>query len=279
MTVRYRVMTRADIAAGMRLTEIAGWNQTPTDWERFLSDSSDGCFVAEYLDRVIGTSATIEYGGGVAWVSMVLVDPRYRGQGVGTELLQRAVQHLDARGVPCIKLDATPLGRPIYEKSGFVSEYDVERWELRRKGSRPSIGQEPVPDLEDVLRMDREVFGADRGSLLRSVAEVAPDLTLARRNQGAIAGYTLGRRGPLADHLGPWVAVDEEIAASLLDEFLARSGRDLVFVDCIPSNAWVVPLLEARGFEFSRPLIRMCRGKNMPEAPDAVGAIVGPEFG
>ena len=74
-------------------------------------------------------------------------------------------------------------------------------------------------------------------------------------------GYTFGRRGSLADHLGPWMARTEDVAATLLDEFLRRSGRELVFVDCMLENPWALPLVKARGFEFSRPLTRMFRGR------------------
>src|SRR4030095_4066173 len=34
--MRPRTTTKADIPAGMRLKEIAGWNQTEADWQRFL---------------------------------------------------------------------------------------------------------------------------------------------------------------------------------------------------------------------------------------------------
>jgi len=30
--------------------------------------------------------------------------------------------------VPTIRLDATPLGRPVYAKLGFVDEYEVTRY-------------------------------------------------------------------------------------------------------------------------------------------------------
>jgi GNAT superfamily N-acetyltransferase len=280
MSVRYRPMTRGDIQAGMRLTEIAGWNQKPADWERFLTGSPGGCFVAEYLDRVIGTSASIVYGGQVAWVSMVLVDPIYRGQGVGTVLLERVLEHLDARSIPCMKLDATPLGRPIYEREGFVSECDVERWELHRPAAAPQRPEQTPLDLEGILALDLEVFGVDRGQLLRSIANGAPDLAIQRVENGRVTGYALGRRGALADHLGPWVVSDQDSAAAVLDEFLARSGREMVFADCLPQNEWVMPLFESRGFELSRPLTRMYRGTHHPAGTSGlIAAITGPEFG
>ena len=59
--MRLRTMTKADIAAGMRLKEIAGWNQTVADWKRFLEASPEGCFVAEEDGQVRGTATTISF--------------------------------------------------------------------------------------------------------------------------------------------------------------------------------------------------------------------------
>jgi ribosomal protein S18 acetylase RimI-like enzyme len=290
-------MTAEDIPQAMRLKDLAGWNQTVTDWERFLSENPDGCFAAERDGRVIGTSTTIVYEGRFAWIGMVIVDSRYRGQGIGTALLKSAIQYLDSRNVPCMKLDATPQGRILYEKLGFVSEYDIERWMLRREPERDSrTGILPVdgraailpvegeagmvPANEDVLRLDREIFGADRRALLRSLAEAGPEFTLVAREGVGTDGYAFGRRGSLADHLGPWMARNEYVAEHLLDEFLRRSRRDLVFIDCLRENPWALPLVRARGFEFSRPLTRMFRGTNEhPGMPDLLCAVLGPEFG
>src|SRR6266404_8815729 len=134
--MRMRHMTRQDIAGGMRLKDLAGWNQTEADWERFLSSSPDGCFVAEIDGRVIGTVTTIVYEDRFAWIGMVLVDPGFRNRGIGRALLQRAIEHLESRNLACIKLDATPQGKPVYEKVGFVSEYEIERWTLKRPSVR-----------------------------------------------------------------------------------------------------------------------------------------------
>jgi GNAT superfamily N-acetyltransferase len=272
-------MTRNDIPAGMRLKDLAGWNQTVLDWERFLSASPAGCFAAECEGRVVGTSATIIYEGRFAWIGMVVVHPQHRGQGIGTALLERAIRYLDSRSVPAMKLDATPEGKPLYEKFGFAGEYDIARWMLKRSRGKQARGK-VSREIEDALQLDREVFGADRSALLRSLAAGAPEFVLVARQEGAVAGYTFGRRGSRADHLGPWMAREEEVAAKLLDEFLHRSGRDLVFVDCLRPNPWAVPLVKSRGFELSRPLTRMFRGANRyPGRPELLCAVFGPEFG
>lgn len=272
-------MTRDDIPTAIRLIDSAGWNQTVADWERLLAATPDGCFAAEWEGRVVGTAATIIYEARFGWIGMVIVDPQHRGKSIGSTLLERAIGYLDSCGVPTIKLDATPAGRPLYEQFGFLSEYAIERWMLKRSVAGPS-GETDSAAIEDALQLDREAFGADRSALLRSLSGAAPAFTLIARRDGAVVGYTFGRSGSRADHRGPWMARDKRVAATLLDEFLHRSVRDLVFVDCVRPNPWAVQLVKARGFELSRPLTRMFRGTNtFPGHPELLCGILGPEFG
>lgn len=281
--MKIRNMTALDLPAALRLKEIAGWNQTADDWKRFMEASPQGCFVAEVDDEVRGTVATISFEHRFAWVGMVLVDPEYRGRGMGTRLLEMAINYLDGAAVPCIKLDATPQGKLLYEKLGFVSEYEIERWILKRAAqnradvlSRPSSAQLPA----SLLERDGEVFGADRRVLLESLHHDAPDFTQISSKDQHLQAYALGRRGSFADHMGPWITTDEHSARALLEQFLARSQRETVIVDCPKDNGVPRELLKSSGFIVSRPLTRMYRGRNQhPGRPQSVCAIMGPEFG
>jgi len=279
MKFRLRTMTFEDIPDAMRLKDAAGWNQTTADWTRFTSASPEGCFVMECHDNIIGTSATISYEGRFSWIGMLIVDEQYRGQGIGTALLQHAIHFLDMQKIPTIKLDATPQGKPLYEKYGFMSEYDIERWMLTRTAKERAADNVPV-SIEDVLRIDREIFGANRSGLIHSLVQEAPHLALVEQQEGKITGYSFGRLGSRADHMGPWVARNKDVAEKLLNLFLFRSSRELIFVDCLRPNLWSLPLVKARGFEFSRPLTRMYRGMNRYMGQvDSVCASLGPEFG
>jgi GNAT superfamily N-acetyltransferase len=283
ISMRLRVMTEKDIPGGLRLNTVAGWNQTEADWTRFLSGSPEGCFVMEDGEKVVGTAATLSYENRFAWISMVLVDPEYRNRGIGTKLLQRTVQYLDESGVPTLKLDATPLGKPLYEKMGFVSEYEIERWISKRAAGAAGTMKEvslPAEQSREILALDRDIFGADRSALLHSLNEQAPDFTLAAPNGAQLQGYAFGRRGLLADHLGPWMASDRKTARTLLAEFLRRSLRETVIVDAMKSNRMAGEILHESGFSVARPLTRMYRGANsFPGKPNLLCAIVGPEFG
>jgi GNAT superfamily N-acetyltransferase len=264
----------------------AGWNQTAGDWNRFLEASPQGCFVVEENGLVCGTATTICYEERFAWIGMVLVDPEYRKQGIGTQLLKKTIEYLDQKKIPTMKLDATPQGRPLYEKLGFVSEYEIERWVLKRSpGSNANVAKAnraPLTEaqLKNILEIDRDVFGADRGFLLRSLRDEAPEFALSDWADGKPLGYAFGRRGSFSDHLGPWMATSSAAAERLLDEFLAQSSRENILVDRLTANAMTAELLRARGFAFARNLSRMYRGPNTyPGNPASLCAITGPEFG
>ena len=285
--MRLRTMLEADIPGGMRLKEISGWNQTDQDWRRFLDASPNGCFVAEVDSRVVGTAATIPYEEKFAWIGMVLVDPEYRGRGIGTRLLQETITYLDETKIPAMKLDATPQGKPLYEKLGFVTEYEIERLILERHpeqllNSPPTGAQHRLSKshLEIVIAADRELFGADRSGLLKSLDRQAPELTFAVLNNGELQGYVFGRKGSFADHMGPLMATDVGACRNLIAAFLQVSAREILVVDCLKSHSFAGDLLRQLGFRYSRPLTRMFRGSNrFPGKHGQLCAILGPEFG
>ncbi len=272
-----RTMTEQDVPGGLRLNTLAGWNQTAADWRRFLRNSPHGCFVMEHDGKVVGTATTIHYESRFAWIGMVLVDPEFRKQGIGTELLKKAIEYLDDSNIRIMKLDATPQGKPIYTKLGFVEEYEIERWILKRPpGAIPTTSQSTYTPLNEVrreriMRLDKELFGADRSFLLRALCEEAPEFAMGVWEDELIQGYAFERRGLFADHLGPWMARTRAAAENLLQSFLAKSSRETLIVDCMKSNSMAVELLHGSGFTPSRPLTRMVRG---PDVYPAAGGLL-----
>lgn len=284
--MRLRIMTEQDVSGGLRLNTLSGWNQTAADWRRFLKNSPRGCFVMEDDGNIVGTAATVNYESRFAWIGMVLVDPGYRKQGIGTALLEKTIEYLDESNIRTMKLDATPQGKSIYAKLGFVEEYEIERWILKRPPSAisavPQSPRAPLSEVqkEQIFRMDEELFGGDRSLLLGALREEAPELAAAVWGGESLQGYAFGRHGLFADHLGPWMARTQAAAEKILQGFVAQSPREAVIVDCLKSNDMAVELLRGFNFAPSRPLMRMVRGPNLyPGKPDSFCAILGPEFG
>ncbi len=289
-------MTEADLPLGMRLKTEAGWNQTLEDWQRFFRLSNAGSFVASIDGVDLGTVCTFRFGD-VAWIAMVLVDARSRGQGVGTALMNHALAHLDEQGVKSIRLDATPLGRPVYLKLGFVDQFELNRYvgtlpgmDMMKPAQVEGITQ---ADWDEVISLDALLMGTDRASLLRALLAEQSEVNIGcpgddasgrpfaflHRQQGNVTGYILGRPGANATFIGPCVA-DTPAAGESLLAMAARacSGRDVI-ID-IPTehhhaNVWA----RAMKLEVQRPLMRMARGLQVLENVSALWASSGPEKG
>ncbi len=278
-----RQLDERDIPCAMRLKELARWNQTESDWRRLLRLEPRGCFCASADGRLVGTTTTTTYEDKLAWVGMVLVDPEYRRRGVATRLMRTALDYLEER-VAAVKLDATPDGRPVYEKLGFKVESLVERWAGTARDDRRAAGCETLKTSAhaELFALDRKAFGADRSELIEALladACVAP--VAAAGTDGRLNGYALARRGSNAAYVGPLVAASAEQAAPLLDGLLGQLAGQRIYVDLNTNFEKGAEILAARGFVHSRDLLRMSYGTRGTSAASSasVFAIAGPEFG
>lgn len=280
----FRDMTKADIEAGLRLSRASGWNQTVEDWRLLLSLGAGLFRVAAEEGRIVGSGGAVRYGESLAWICMILVDPSRRGHGIGTrvfdDVLERTEALVGAGVLRVVGLDATPAGHGIYVQRGFQDAGGLVRM---RKGSGlesrpPAVRPLVEGDLDAVLARDREVFGADRGAVLRWAHSTAPDLAWTASGAGTTA-YCFGRHGDHSDHVGPVVAEDLALARDLVAACLSRPrGRPLI-VDARTEPSWLATL-SGMGFQEQRPFTRMYRGAARPAARHAHEPVVlGPEFG
>ena len=277
-----RLLTEDHISAGVRLSKLAGWNQTESDWRRLLKHDPGGGFIACLNNRVVGTTTSTAYGVDLAWIGMVLVDPDCRRRGIATQLMQATLRSLRSRGVKTIKLDATPAGRPVYEALRFVEEARIERWMGRaRLVGKMDCQIRGGPLRAKAMALDRLAFGAERSALLGSLVadSSVPPLTICAPD-GELRGYALARRGAVACYVGPIVATDQNAAASLLDGMLDQlDGRD-VFIDINTGLEVSARIVAERGFVKQRDFIRMRLGLESNAGTSSwVFAIAGPEVG
>jgi len=272
-------MTRADLALGMRLKEQAGWNQTEADWLRQLDLQPAGCFVAEVDGVPRGTACTCVFGP-VAWLATVLVDVEVRRQGIGTALVKHAVEYLDKRGIRTIRLDATPLGQSLYERLGFVSQYQLTRYEGLLPPAPPVDGVTALrpEQFTDVLRIDREVTATDRSKLLIRLFSEQPEAIRAVQQSGRVAGFMMARPGTHATQIGPCLAEPAAGALLLADAWHRYAGQH-VHVDVPVDNAVASAMAQSRGLSIQRHWFRMCRGETVKEDIHRLAASFGPEKG
>ena len=258
-----RLLAADDLDEALGLSTTAGWNQRIADWRMLLELAPAGAFTAVAGDRIVGTAIGIDYGT-FGWIAMMLVDPAWRGRGIGARLLEAAMGALPPE-IP-IRLDATPLGRPLYRRYGFQDECQLTRHVTG--ATRAAV--EPTPadaarhvrrltpaDLPSVIAHDDRIFGAHRRILLEWALGRAPHYAQAIET-GAGIHYCFGRAGRLFDQIGPVVA-DDETAPALVSAALAAAEGRAVVVDAFDRYSRFTGWLVSHGFTASRPLFRMQR--------------------
>ena len=266
-----RKLTIADVSGAMALSTEAGWNQTADDWRMLIELSPQGCLVIE-IDGEIASTATLTcYGTRLAWVGMVLTRIKHRGRGYAMCLLKETLRLADELGIESVKLDATDLGRPLYEKLGFRAEQPVERW-WRAGNENVHPESKPTPAVSDWQAADQNAFGVDRRPLLDKLARRNPPLTIGN-------SYLLSRAGREISYLGPSVCESPTSARNLMARALQSPSPRGWFWDLMVDNKPAVSLAQDLGFAPKRHLLRMVRGKDVRGNEGAIYALAGFELG
>ncbi len=255
------VLDAGCVGQALALSAEAGWNQDAADWSAFIEHGTVwGVFAGGVL---VATAAALPYGA-FGWVSMVLVTPAWRRQGLATRLVRCAIASLRDTGRAAF-LDATPDGAAVYARLGFVPLCGMARWSGLGGGRGPGV---PAVDFT----RDATAFGADRRVLLQGM--------LARPHSRVIAsghGFALLRPGRRAMQIGPLVA--EADGARLLSAAI-DAAEGPVLIDVLEAGNTLLPVLEGRGFRLERGFTRMALGQShLPGTPAHLLAAAGPEFG
>lgn len=266
-----RLLTKRDVEAAIDLSTAVGWNQTVADWEMLLCLAPEGCFAIESGGALRATATLFSYGRRLEWVGMVLTHPLYRRRGFARALLEHVIHDADARGIACLKLDATDQGQPLYESLGFQAVESVERW-WRRGDSGASTSRDDGQIPPSLRMMDEEAFGADRWAMLQALAERSVVIASA-------SGFALLRPGLKASYAGPCVARNAEAASDLIKACVHAAGSSDCCWDIPGRNQPAVQLARELGFEPRRQLVRMARGAPCNGRDEWIYGIAGFELG
>jgi len=235
---------------------MSGWNQLTTDWDRLLKHEPQGCFAVEANREIIATVTTTCYGRDLAWIGMMLVHENYRRQGIAGALIAKCLEHLRSRDIRCIKLDATPAGKLVYNQLGFRDEWSFHRW--KRDGDsepKPQNLSRGAAHGQWNHQLDQMAFGVDRCEWLNRLA--AHSYTVNFKD-----GSGMIREGHLASYIGPMVATTSSTAMRIIGELLATTNRT-TFWDVPQPNQHAVDLAREHRFQPVRDLTRMWTGSEL----------------
>ncbi|XME02107.1 GNAT family N-acetyltransferase [Lachnospiraceae bacterium C1.1] len=99
-------------------------------YRKSLADGSHTAILVMDGDKFIGAGGISYYevmptyhnpSGKKAYVMNMYTRPEYRRKGIARKTLDLLVNDAKSRGIECISLEATDMGKPLYENYGFTA--------------------------------------------------------------------------------------------------------------------------------------------------------------
>ena len=220
--------------------------------------------------RILGTG-TGSVHGHAGWVGVIFVDPEARGSGLGRRITRQVLNGLEARGCRTQILIASPLGRPIYEREGFVPldhqvRFSIDGLPEAGGDTDPGIRPFAETDRRAIVALDREATGEDRRVVLDALVTPASTLVAVDRSD-TVRGYLA--RTPWRG--GGLVAPDPDDALRLLEQRRRSTGiSGRAGAGVLASNVRGRERLRAAGWVEELGNVRMLRGEPLDWRPEAI---------
>lgn len=238
MAVRIRLATPADLPRITELRRHVGWGVRPwalealappigAIWVAVDSDAAphvldgdddrghdgDRGGAPSGVPQIVGCGSGIVLGR-LGIVGNMIVAETHRRRGIGGLVLRAVLDFLQPRS-DTIELNATPSGRPLYERFGFepIAGYHEASLAPTLGAAHPRLSVSQATDAAALAAWDAERFGGDRLRILAAAVE-DPERHVLITGDGELAGYAVVR--PIETSIGPFVADSTEAARTLL---------------------------------------------------------------
>ncbi len=236
-----------DIGFAIDLVLKEGWLYNKVELERMLAMDPRGSFLYEE-DEPLGFITCVTYRT-TAVIGHLVVSERARGKKIGKNLLSKAIEYASDKEMDSILLFATEEGVEVYKRQGFRTLAEVLCIRAHKDGTvtppeHPDVSSLSDGDIDQVARIDAELFGDDRSRLIAALFHEYPHLCYKIERDGKLQGYAFGRSTSSANDFGPWVCVSglESDARALLGSVVSRFDERDVFLGAFAQNELAVRL-------------------------------------
>jgi predicted N-acetyltransferase YhbS len=225
-----RVMTSSDFGWAVEITQKEGWGFVRTDFQRILSHTPGGSFVAVLRGKRIGMLTTMCHAR-TCWIGNVVVAVGHRGAGIGNMLVQAANGFAAGKMMKRTALLSREVTAGFYAGVGFHRDARFVGLGGLPRGASDHPAVVPVtPKLfSEVLVLDRESCDEERRRMLQLLARDFGRYFLVFVEYGRVLGFIVGKPGKGLVDVGPWVCVcgRPDIARALFLALAAKTKKRL----------------------------------------------------
>jgi ribosomal protein S18 acetylase RimI-like enzyme len=223
---RVQKMEPKHFAAAVELANTMDWHMTKEDFAFNAQLEPDGALVLLDDAAVVGTATCVSYGQ-VGWFGNLIVDSRYRRQGLGNRLLEHAIHILQSKGVVTVGLYAYLHLVDFYGRAGFVQDADFVVLKADKvhssSNNAPNIRSISEAELTQIIKLDAECFGAPRQKLLQAILSNPNNPCYCAFEDDNLLGFVAAKMYEGAAEVGPLACKKRhpQTASALLHRVLA----------------------------------------------------------
>jgi predicted N-acetyltransferase YhbS len=267
--VSLRAMTASDLAAAHALSSELRWPHRPADWEQAFRHAEG--VVAQRDGETVATALRWRWGARHATIGLVIVAPACQGRRIGHRLMSTLLEGLEDHTV---LLYATPEGRGLYERLGFVRIGELRQHQgiaLPAPLVALDEGRRLRPaghnDLATLKSLDAAARGMPRDALIEDLYANA-EATVVLDEQEQARGFAVLRRFGRGHAIGPVVAPDVDGAKALIAHLSGLNAGRFTRID-IDFDSGLAEWIESLGLLRVDAPTTMVRGPALVSPPGA----------
>lgn len=220
-----------------------GWNPGTFDLECAWAHDRDAFIALRYRGTMIAGGSIFRHNPRFGFMGLFIVEPAFRGLGLGRRLWHERLGRLRGRLVPdaVIAMDGVFAMEGFYAAGGFRPCYETTRYEgLASRDAEilidPALSINGLPDVDIVLNLDREHTPYDRTGLLRLWLAREEAVQCGAFRDGKLVGFGLARPAAIGFKIGPLIASDASVARALLADLVAKLEGHQIQIDVPEPN-------------------------------------------
>lgn len=272
--LKLRAMEPSDVAAIHAMSQGEQWPHRKQDITAMLNLGQG--VVAEMGGEIMGSAMWWIYGEKVATLGMLLVDRRFRGNGIGRLIMESVLDQIGDRSILSIASDS---GLSLLRKLGFRGVSEI-RQHQGTAFTAPLVPLKPgerirpmgANDVTDVSALVEAATGLVRPKMMKALLGKGHGIVLVHDEE--IIGFAIFRRFGRGYVVGPVIAPDIVRAKALISQWLGSRSGEFIRLDMM-GECGLHDWLEQLGLIHINSFVVMVRGEEpVPSQPGQSFAIV-----
>ncbi|MEI6642757.1 MAG: GNAT family N-acetyltransferase [Novosphingobium sp.] len=279
-------MTYAEALQIFALARAEDWNPGTFDLACAWASDPEAFIALRHQEAMIAGGSIFRHSADFGFMGLFIVEPRYRGLGLGRRLWHDRLARLRARLAPdaVIAMDGVFEMERFYAAGGFVPAYATTRYEGM---ARPvpatavdfALQIDWAPRHDAILALDRKTVPYDRTGLLSCWLALPETIQAMAIRDGELVGFGLARPASAGFKIGPLIAGEPQVARALLADMVARIEGHQIQIDVPAPNNEGAALALSYGLAPVFGCRRMYFGRKPAEGLSSVYAGMSLEFG